>query len=72
MKCTQKNSIALSRKNDKGLQTFDRVTTYPHETNAFKVSENEMIMVKDLLFEKLQLNSVTTTIKSEVFKYKYK
>ena len=53
MKCTQKNSIAFSCKNDKRLQTFDRVTTYPHETNDFKVSENEMMMVKDLFFEKL-------------------
>ena len=27
----------------KRLQTFDKITTYPHEANAFKVSENEMM-----------------------------
>ena len=47
------NKIALNS-NDKRLQTFDRVTTYPYGTNAFKVCESEMLMVKDLFFEKLQ------------------
>ena len=59
------NKIALSSNDDKRLQTFDRVTTYPHGTNAFKVCESEMVMVKDLFFEKLQWNSVTTTIKAK-------
>ena len=32
------NKIAFnSCSNDKILQTFDDVTTYPHDTNAFKV-----------------------------------
>ena len=48
------NKIALSSNDDKRLQTFDRVTTYPYGTNAFKVCESEMVMVKDLFFEKLQ------------------
>ena len=48
------NKIALSSNDDKRLQTFDRVTTYPYGTNAFKVCESEMLMVKDLFFEKLQ------------------
>ena len=48
------NKIALSSNDDKRLQTFDRVTTYPYGTNAFKVCESEMVMVKDLVFEKLQ------------------
>ena len=48
------NKIALSSDDDKRLQTFDRVTTYPYGTNAFKVCESEMLMVKDLFFEKLQ------------------
>ena len=47
------------------MQTFDRVTTDPYGTNAFKVCESEMVMVKDLFFEKLQWNSVTTTIKAK-------
>ena len=45
------NKIALSSDDDKTLQTFNRVTTYPYGTNAFKVCENEMLAVKDLFFE---------------------
>ena len=33
---------------------------HPYGTNTFKVCESEMLMVKDLFFEKLQWNSVTT------------
>ena len=47
------NKIALSNNDDKRLQTFDRVTTYPHGTNVFKVCESEMLTVRDLVFEKL-------------------
>ena len=48
------NKIALSSDDDKWLQTFNRVTTYPYGTNVFKVCESEMLVVKDLFFEKLQ------------------
>ena len=34
------NKIAISSDDDKRLQTFDEVTTYPYETNAFKVCES--------------------------------
>ena len=37
------NKIALSSNDDKRLQTFDRVTTYPYGPNAFKVCESEML-----------------------------
>ena len=37
------NKIALSSDDDKRLQTFDRITTYPYGTNAFKVCESEML-----------------------------
>ena len=37
------NKTALSSNDDKILQTFDRVTTYPYGTNAFKVCESEML-----------------------------
>ena len=47
------NKIALSSNDDKRLQTSDRIKTYPYGTNAFKVCESEMLMVKDLFFEKL-------------------
>ena len=36
----QINKIALSKNVDKRLQTLDRVTTYPHGTNAFKEWES--------------------------------
>ena len=35
------NKIALISNGDKRLQTFDKVTTYPSGTNAFKVCESE-------------------------------
>ena len=54
------NKIALSSNDDKRLQISDGIKTYQYETNAFKVCQSKMLMVKDLLFEKLQLNSVTT------------
>ena len=31
------NKIALSSNDDKSLQTFDRITTYPYGANGFKV-----------------------------------
>ena len=45
------NKIALSSNDDKRLQTFDRITTYPYGTNVFKVCESEMLMVKDLFLK---------------------
>ena len=46
------NKIALSSNHDKRLQTFNKVTTYPYGTNAFKVCESEMMMVRDLFVKK--------------------
>ena len=37
------NKIALSSNYDKRLQTFDKITTYPYGTNAFKVCQGEML-----------------------------
>ena len=48
------NKIALSSNDDKRVQTFDRITTYPYGTNVLKMCESEMVMVKDLFFEKLK------------------
>ena len=45
------NKIALSSNDDKRLKTFDRITTYPHVTNAFKVYEREMMMMKEFFVE---------------------
>ena len=46
------NKIALSSDDDKRLQTFDGIETYPYGTNAFKVCESEMMVVRDLFFKK--------------------
>ena len=45
------NKVALSINDDKRLQTLDKITTYPHGTNAFKECENEMMIVRDLFAE---------------------
>ena len=39
----QINKTALSNNDDKRLLPFDKITTYPYETNAFKVCESEML-----------------------------
>ena len=36
------NKIALSSNDDKRIQTFDKVTTFPYGTNIFKVCESEI------------------------------
>ena len=41
------NKIAISSNDDKRLQTHDKITTYPYGTNAFKVCESEMMIVKN-------------------------
>ena len=41
----QVNKTVLSSDADKRIQTFNRTTTYPHGTNAFKVCESEMLKV---------------------------
>ena len=35
--------IALSSNDDKRLQTYDKITTYPHGTPAIKVCESEIL-----------------------------
>ena len=40
-----------SYNNEKRIQTFDGIETYPYGTNAFKICECEMLIIKDLLFE---------------------
>ena len=51
------NKTALSANDDKRLQTYVKITTYPFGTNAFKVCESEMLTVKDLFLAKLQWNT---------------
>ena len=46
------NKIALSSDDDKRLQIFNRVTTYPYGTPAVKVCKSEIMVVKDLFVKK--------------------
>ena len=41
------NKIALNSTDDKRIQTFDGIITYPHGASVFKVCENEMITVRN-------------------------
>ena len=36
------NKIPLISNDDKRLQTFDKITTYPYGRNTFKVCESEL------------------------------
>ena len=45
------NKIALNSNDDKRLQTFDKITTYPYGANAFKVCESEMMTVRDFFIK---------------------
>ena len=45
------NKIALSSNDDKRLQTFNVIETYPYGTNAFELCESEMLTVKDLFLK---------------------
>ena len=46
------NKITLSSDDDKRLQTFDKIETYPYETPAFEVCESEIMAVRDLFVKK--------------------
>ena len=40
------NKIVLSANDDKRLQIYDRIKTYPYGANAFKVCESEILNSK--------------------------
>ena len=46
--------IALSSNDDKRLQIFDRITTYPYGANAFKVCKSEMMIMRDFFVKKYE------------------
>ena len=51
------NKIALSSNDDKRIQTFDKVTTYPYGTNVFNVYENEMLLKKNkVMYDQVKHN----------------
>ena len=52
------NEIVLSSNDDKRLQTFDGITTYPISTNAYKVCESEMLARRKVMLIKLYYNKI--------------
>ena len=40
------NKLTLSNDDDKSIQTYGKIITYPYETNVFKVFEAEMVLKK--------------------------
>ena len=40
----QINKIVLNNNDDKRLQTFGKITTYPYGANAFKVCKSEVLI----------------------------
>ena len=58
------NKIALSSNDDKRIQTFDKVTTYPYGTNAFMVCENEMLLKKINKKKKINVKMATISMKT--------
>ena len=61
--CTEEiNKIALSSNDDKRIQIFDKVTTFPYGTNEFKACENQMRYV---LQRKNMLNNESQALRSE-------
>ena len=62
------NKIALNSNDDKRIQTFDGVITYPYGTNAIKVCESEMMIVRDYFVE----NYVDCPFYGEIMLRQYK
>ena len=58
------NKIALSSNDDKRIQTFDRVTTFPYGINVLKMCENEMLS-RNKFSDKLNSESQVLRNKSQ-------
>ena len=50
------NKISLSSNDDKKIQTFDKVTTYPYGTNVFAVCKNEMLLKNKVICDQVKHN----------------
>ena len=61
------NKIALRSNDDKRIQTFDKVTTFPYGTNVFKVCESEMLSKNKLneSDEDIDISKTKDIIKTE-------
>ena len=50
------NKIALSSNDNKRIQTFDKITTYPYGTNVFAVCKNEMLLKNKVICDQVKHN----------------
>ena len=50
--------MVLRSNDDKRLQTFDGIITYPYGTNAFNVCESAMMVKKKAIPIKLYYNNI--------------
>ena len=58
--------IARSSNDDKRIQTFDKVTTYPYGTNVFMVCKNEMLLKNKFINNKsLSLRNKSQVLRKE-------
>ena len=57
------NKNALSSNDDKRLQTYDKITTYPYGTNVFKICESEMLNNKKFLLWIMCLKNTISSYK---------
>ena len=61
--CTEEvNKIALSSNDDKRIQTFDKITTFPYGTSVFKICENEMLLKNKLLIRTVIIIIITKNL----------
>ena len=69
------NKIALSSSDDKRIQSYDKITTYPYGANVFKVCKGKMILKKIMknlsinveknINKNLQLNNKLQSLKNK-------
>ena len=50
------NKIVLSSNDDKRIQTFDKITTYPYSANVFTVCKNEMLLKNKVICDQVKHN----------------
>ena len=63
------NKIALSSNDNKIIQTYDKITTYPYRTNIFKICENKMLLKNKFIVKDIDKhNNKELRNKSEVLR----
>ena len=50
------NKIVLSSNDDKRIQTYDKITTYPYGANVFAVCKNEMLLNNKVICDQVKHN----------------